>query len=222
MINKKFFLIILLLFIFSQLLSISLKEAFDNATEQGEYDKFLTLETNVTYTGGLYIGKVLGYISNQLDGPEGLDVYIQGNGAIIDLQGQEICISYVNNILEITDCVIINGNIRYRGINSASYSVQPQGSVSFVTFYQPQDYGIRITGCGEGITVENNIIVDAVNTGYDFNYITGETAPFLITGVSIAISLFEGTYGMPILMGNWSYHSDETVNTDSLFHFSGL
>ena len=202
--------------------AILLKEVYDNATAQEGFDKYLILETGQTYTGGLYIGKVLGYLSNELDGPEGIDVFIEGNGAIIDLQGQEICISYVNNQMSITDCIIINGNVRYRGIDSSIYTVQPVGTVSNVTFYKPQDYGVRITGCGEGITITNNIIVDAVNTGNDFNYITGETAPFLITGSSVSMSLFGGIYGIPVITGNWSYHSDPVVNADSLMHFSAL
>lgn len=219
---KHIYLVLTMLLIISSLWSISLKETYDTAEEQGEYEKYIQLETGVTYTGGLYIGKVLGYISNELDGPDGIDVHIQGNGAVIDLQGQEICMSYVNNILEITDCIILNGNIRFRGINSTLYNVQPTGYVTDITFYKPQDYGIRITGCGEGITLQNNIIVDAVNTGPDFNYITGETAPFLITGPSIAISLFDDIYGTPVILDNWSYHSDSIINADSLYHFCGL
>jgi hypothetical protein len=48
---------------------------------------------------------------------EGVDVKLVGNGAMIDLQGEQICMSYCSNRLDIEDCVIINGNIRFRGDN---------------------------------------------------------------------------------------------------------
>ena len=80
---------------------------------QGRDVFVVELEAGVTYTGGLYIGKVFNRINALFEGV-GHDVRIVGNGAILDLEGGEICISYCGNTLDIDDCVIVNGNIRYR------------------------------------------------------------------------------------------------------------
>lgn len=216
---KKIIFIILLFYLTISLSSISLKEVYETAPAQGEYDKYLELETGVTYTGGLLIGKILDPISYELEGEEGQDVRIMGNGAILDLQGEQICISYCDNKLDIDDCIIINGNIRYRGIN-AGYVVQiPTGYVRYITFYKSHDYGIRLQGSGEDILLERNIVVDAVNTGNDYIYTNGISSDWLPTGASFGISIQYGFYGIPDVIDNWSFHSDEEINADLLNHF---
>jgi len=215
-----FFLYILIILITSTLSALSLKEAFDEAEPDFGYDKYLELNTGEIYKGGLLIGKILCPISDELEGEEGLDVKIQGNGAIIDLQGEEICISFCNNALSIEDCIIINGNIRYRGI-AAGYDIFPNGSVKYVTFYNPHDYGVRIYAAGNGISLENNIFVNAQNTGNDYIYTNGISSEFLPTGSNVTISAIYG-YGIPDLIDNWSYHTDIHINADSLNHFMQL
>jgi len=91
--KKYFFLIILLNFVFN-IHSLTLKEVYEMAPAQGEYDKYLILETGVTYTGGLLIGKIYDPIIDELTGQEGVDVCIEGNGAILDLEGEQFCISF--------------------------------------------------------------------------------------------------------------------------------
>ena len=54
---KKHFFGVMFILIGSILYSITLKEAYDSAPSQAGYDKYLELETGVTYTGGLLIGK---------------------------------------------------------------------------------------------------------------------------------------------------------------------
>lgn len=201
--------------------AISLKEVYDAAGGGFGYDKYLELETGVTYTGGLLLGSVLSPITNELEGEEGLDVRIVGNGAILDLGGQELCISYCSNQLVIDDCIVLNGNIRYRGI-AAGYDLNPAGSVSYITFYKTHDYGIRLYGAGQNIILERNLAVDATDTGPDFIYTTGIAAEWLPTGANYCISVQYGFYGIPELVDNWSFHSRENVNADSLRHFLHL
>ncbi len=136
------------------------------------------------------------------------NVKIVGNGAILDLQGQQICISYCNKQLDIEDCVIINGNIRFRGDNTLNFDAIPTGSVRYVTFYQPHDYAIRLQGAGTGITIERNLVVDVVDTGVDFNPYNGVSSLLLPSGTSYSGSVQIQDYGFPFIKDNWSYHSN--------------
>ncbi len=202
--------------------SIPLQKAFDNAGPGGGYDKVVVLEPGQVYTGGLFIGPVLSLISVGMEGPPGMDVLIQGNGAILDLEGGQICISYCNNRLDIEDCVILNGNIRFRGLRTAFHDVVPFGSVRHVTFYRPYDYGIRLQGSGAGILLERNLVVDAVDTGYDFHWGHGAPHEWLPTGTCIAFSVQAGQYGVPQIRENWSFHTDPERNDLLLAHYSIL
>ena len=219
---KKIVLSILLLIFGFNAYSIILKEVYEIAPAQGEYDKYLVLETGVIYTGGLLIGKIYDPNIADLSGQDGLNVRIEGNGAILDLEGEQICISFCDNKLDIDNCVIINGNIRYRGINNALGEVMPNGYVQYCTFYQPHDYAIRLQGAGGNIILERNIFVDAVDTGDDFTHLNGSSMEWLPTGSNVAISIFYGTYGIPTLLDNWSYHSEEEINLDGTKHFVEL
>ena len=219
--NKLLLFIFLLIFGFNAH-SITLKEVYEIAPAQGEYDKYLVLETGVTYAGGLLIGKIFDPNIDELSGQDGLNVRIEGNGAILDLEGEQICISFCDNKLDIDNCVIINGNIRYRGINNALGEVMPNGYVQYCTFYQPQDYAIRLQGAGGNIILERNIFADAVDTGDDFTHLSGSPMEWLPTGSNVAISIFYGTYGIPNLLDNWSYHSEEEINLDGTKHFVEL
>jgi hypothetical protein len=201
---------------------LSLKEAVDAAGPAHGYDKYVVLETGVTYTGGLLIGPVLSGISYLLEGDPGLDVCIVGNGAILDLQGQLLCISYCNNRLDLEDCVVIRGGIRFRGMNDATHPVQPIGSIRYVTFYGPHEYGLRLQGAGEGITLERNIIVDAADTGDDYIYTNGIASDWLPTGTNISFSVQSGFYGTPVVQHNWSYHNNPETNADEIAHVSLL
>jgi len=202
--------------------ALTLKEAVDASGPGGGYDTYVVLETGVTYTGGLLIGPILSSVTYLLEGTEGQDVRIVGNGAILDLQGQQLCISYCSNRLDIDDCVVLNGNIRYRGMNNSSYQVMPTGSVRHVTFYGPHDYGVRIQGAGEGITVERNLSVNARDTGYDYIYTNGISTSWLPTGTNFSFSAQMGFYGVPVVQHNWSYHTDPEINAAPLSHFSLL
>jgi hypothetical protein len=196
----------------------SLKEMYDLASPGSGYDRDIVLETGVTYTGGLWVGKTFNRITAKFEGPEE-DVRIVGNGAILDLRGGEITIGYSNNRLDIEDCVILNGNVRYRGYDDSTTHLVPEGSVRYVTFYKPHDYGVRMSACGAGILVERNIVVDAVDTGPDFMFLTGDFGEWLYTGMSIPVSDNAGGYD---IFDNWSFHADPVANADPVRHFGVL
>ncbi|MBS3741741.1 MAG: hypothetical protein KGY75_06925 [Candidatus Cloacimonetes bacterium] len=219
---KKILFLSLLLFAAVNLSAISLKQVYESAPAAGGYDKYLELETGHIYTGGLLIGKVLDPVNSELSGYEGRDVRIAGNGAILDLQGEQLCISYCENELAIDNCIIINGNIRFRGIAQPDTTSMPTGFVKYCTFYNTDDYGVRLQGAGDSITIERNIFVDAVDTGPGFIYTNGTSTPLIITGANVAISVFYNTYGIPNLLHNWSFHTEPAINADSTRHFVAL
>ena len=191
----------------------SLQQVYDLAGPGGGYDKYLELETGVTYTGGIFMGATFNRITAEFIG-RGEDVRIVGNGAILDLQGAQITFAYCNNRLDIEDCVIINGDLRFRGYDDTVTTLVPEGSVKYVTFYRPHDYAVRTFGCGSDILIDHNIFVDVVNTGPDFGYLNGVANDWLPTGSSIAFSIA----AIPQAYDNWSYHSDPDTNADLLNH----
>ena len=195
---------------------------YENASPADGYDKYIELQTGVTYTGGLQMGQMFDLITAELIGSEAVNVCIKGNGAILDLQGEQICFAHTDNRFDIEDCVIVNGNIRFRGDNGLIPGIFPQGSVKYVTFYNPHDYGVRLQGAGAGIEISNNIIVDVVDTGYDFKIYSGLSHYWLPTGTSISASIQYGTYGLPNAHDNWTYHSDWRLNQEPLTHYSLL
>lgn len=200
----------------------SLQQAFEQAGPANGYQKWVELETGRVYTGGLMIGPGLSPIEHRLVGPPGQDVRIVGNGAILDLEGGQLLISYCTNRLDIDDCVVLNGNIRFRGINTAADVAMPQGSVRYVTFWRPHDYGVRLQGSGDGITIERNLVVSAIDTGPDWIYTHGMANAWLPTGTNISFSGQAGFYGVPVVTGNWTFHEDPRLNLDPLRHFSRL
>ena len=201
---------------------MSLREAYDLAGPDQGYDKYVELETGVVYTGGLLIGPVFSPITWELEGEPGLDVCIVGNGAILDLQGGQLCLSYCNMRLDIEDCIVLRGNIRYRGMNTHDHVVIPEGSVRYVTFYDTDDYGIRLQGAGDGVHLERNIFVNAIDTGYDFMYTHGASHEWLPTGMNLSFSIQAGFYGTPAIRDNWSFHTDPEINAQPLAHYGML
>jgi hypothetical protein len=196
----------------------TLRGAYDAAGPGDGYDKLVILEPGVVYTGGLLIGPLLVPETGDLMGEPGRDVCIRGGGAVLDLQGGQICISYCDNRLDIENCVITGGNVRFRGSDYEGCG-HPYGSVRYVTFWRPHDYGVRLQGAGEGIEVYRNIVVDAVDTGPDWIFGNGYPADFIPTGRNFAGSAFPGLYGVPSVQENWSYHTDPHVNDLPRHHF---
>ena len=202
--------------------AVTLREVYEAAEPGGGYDRDVMLETGQVYTCGLLIGPILSPLSWELDGESGQDVRITGNGAILDLRGEQICISFCENRLDIEDCVVLNGNVRFRGMNTADYIKIPEGSVRYCTFYGPHDYGVRLQGSGQNITIERNIVVDAVDTGWDYIYTHGASTEWIPTGTNISMSGQAGFYGVPVVHENWTWHTDPAQNATPLAHFSFL
>jgi hypothetical protein len=203
--------------------STPLQEAYESAPAQGGYDRYLVLETGVVYTGGLLIGPTWDDDRQMFrDDEAGLSVKIEGRGAILDLQGRQICISYCRHRLDIEDCIIIGGGIRFRGDISLTEDRRPVGSVRYCTFYRPHDYAVRFEGAGEGILLERNIVVDPVDTGLDFMIWNGEFGSLLPTGLAFGLSVQVQTYGFPEVLENWTYFTDPWLNSEALHHFGFL
>lgn len=193
----------------------SLKEMYDRALPAHGYDRYIELESGVVYTGGLWIGGTFNRIAAEFEGG-GEDVRIVGNGAILDLKRGEICIAYCQNRLDISDCVILDGCVKFRGYKDSSVTLKPQGSVSWITFYRPADYAVRMHGCGAGIRVERNLVADAVDTGPDFMYLNGEQNDWLPTGTSFSLDLNSSGFEV---VENFTWHSDIAKNRNPLRHF---
>ncbi len=196
---------------------VTLREAVQSAGPAGGYDRWVQLETGVVYTGGLLNGPIFMPFSHKPNGPPGEDIRIVGNGAILDLQGGQICVSYCNNRLDIDDCVILNGGIRWRGYHL--FDLHPVGSARNITFYRPHDYALCARNAGPGIVLERNLIVDVVDTGSDFLMFNGMPFDWIPTGSGAAFCI---TTSPPLARENWSWHSDRALNLDPLTHFTFL
>ena len=216
--NTRYLTGILLMLLASIVSATTLKEAYSSAPAGDNYDKVLTLTSGELYTGSLQIGGYFNSITAEFCDTLGANVRIIGNGAILDLQGGFITIQYTDKRLDISDCVIINGGVKFRGTTEGN-DLLPEGSVSHVTFYQAEDYAVRINSCGSGILVEDNIFVDTYSTGDDFVNFTSFTLEWLPTGYNVVHSIFYTEYGFPEINNNWSYFSDPRANQDSLRHY---
>ena len=107
---------------------VTLQSVFDTAEPSNGYDKYVILEQNMIYTGevGVYEG----------------NVFIEGNGAIVDLnEGLGIWVyaeeEYPAN-LDIEFVTIING-----GYNGLTFNGTSTGNISNCNFIQ-NAYGIQI------------------------------------------------------------------------------
>lgn len=214
------FYITVILILSINLLSMTLKEAFDLSGPGEGYDKLVVLEKGKLYTGGLFLGYVNNPFTFKDDYVNEINVRIKGNGAIIDLQNGQIQFGNTPNILDIDSCVIINGTLRYCGTpdGMGGYFI-PYGSVKNITFYNSIDYGVRMDGAGKNMFLNNNLVVNCISTGIDFPFNNSFPSLYLKTGTSFAFSPFEW-YGYPLLQDNWSYnvrYADEPM-----IHFSML
>lgn len=202
---------------------LSLQSVFETAPARDGYDRFLELETGRIYTGGLQVGATWDDDQAQfIDAELGLDVMIAGNGAVLDLQGQSIRISFCTNRLDMQDCIVLDGGVRFVGDRTLAVDRVPSGSVRYCTFYRPVDYAVRLMGAGAGVTCERNLVVDPVDTGQDVVIWSGITGLHLPTGLAFGISVQTDAFGMPDLRDNWTWHSEPRANEDPLHHFGFL
>lgn len=126
----------------------SLYSVFNNADPAFGYDKYLVLEPDITYTGGL------GVYENR--------VFIEGNGAVIDLQEGGGIWVYADDAaqgsLDIDRCSIVNGG--FYGLN---YSGISTGSVTNCNLFD----------CEMGIQLADTSNVVLKNTNFVNNQIYG-------------------------------------------------
>lgn len=202
---------------------LPLQAVFEAAPARDGYDRYLELETGRIYTGGLQVGPTWDDDHARFDDAElGLDVMIAGNGAILDLRGQPIRISFCGNRLDVQDCIVLDGGVRFIGDNDAARDRTPAGSVRHCTFYRPEDYAVRLMGVGAGVTCERNLVVDPVDTGQDVTIWAGIAGTNLPTGLAFALSVQTGAFGLPVVRENWTWHADPRANADQLHHFGFL
>jgi len=127
---------------------ISLQEIFDNAPEYGEYEKYIILEPNTTYTGGIGIF-------------EG-DVYIDCQGSIIDLEEGNGIWVYADveypSSLNIEYCTITNG--LYYGL---SFGGMASGNISNCNFINT-DFGLKLFDVSD-VSIINSIFSDHLTYG---------------------------------------------------------
>ena len=140
--------LLLIIISISYLLSISLQEAYDEANSYEEYDKYLFLDSNITYTGGLGI-----YEGN---------VFIDCNGAIIDLQeGQGIWLyadEEYNSSLDIQHCSIVNG--LYYGLSFGGIST---GNIYNCNFHST-NFGLKLFD-ESSVYITNSIFINQQSMG---------------------------------------------------------
>ena len=131
-----------ILLIINILLCVPLQDVYDSAMPANGYDKYIVLDQNIIYEGGIGIY-------------EGT-VFINCSGAIIDLeQGNGIWIysdEYVSSSLDIRNCSIINGE--YYGI---SYSGNSTGNIINCNFIN-NDIGIKLYDTSSTYVTNTNFI----------------------------------------------------------------
>lgn len=148
MINYLFYRMFIALLLINSLFAITLQEAFDSAPAYENYDKYVVLNPDSIYYGGLglYEGTVL----------------IHGNGAIIDLQSQGGIWVYGDENypchLDIKYSSIINGE--YYGISFGGTSTGTIENCNFIN----NDMGVKLFDHSE-VHINNTNFVDNITYG---------------------------------------------------------
>ena len=110
------------------LFGATLQEAFEAAEPGNGYDKYISLDSDIIYTGGIGVF-------------EG-DVMIAGNGAVIDLEdGTGIWVygdEYYPASLDVEYCTII-----YGAYSAVSYGGTSTGSLNNINFVR-NDFGVKL------------------------------------------------------------------------------
>jgi len=122
---------------------ISLQEVFIQAGSQDGYDKYIELDPDSLYTGDLFI-------------PNGLNVYIDGRGALIYGLPYYTSIHVFGSHLDISHCAI------FGGYNAIFLDTMSTGNVNSNTIVGCQNIGIFVLyqDPSEDVEVWDNIITD--------------------------------------------------------------
>jgi len=81
---------------------------------------------------------------------------------------------------------------------------------------------VRLLSSARNIELEYNIIVDPVDTGYDFLYLNGTANDWLPTGLAFAMSELPTWPTGPDVNDNWTWFSDPGANGNALLHYGLL
>ena len=134
---------------------ITLQEAYDIAQSYEEYEKYVQLDPNSIYTGGLGLY-------------EG-DTFIDCNGSVIDLEGGNGIWIYADeqypSSLEIKHCTIINGI--YHGISFGGTSIGNIVNCNFIN----TSFGLKLFD-QSNVTISNSILAN--NNTYGIGIYTEE------------------------------------------------
>tara|TARA_Y100000996_G_scaffold15180_1_gene11663 strand:+ start:2095 stop:2619 length:525 start_codon:yes stop_codon:yes gene_type:complete len=126
----------------------TLQDAFNNASAYGEYEKYIILEPNTIYTGGIGIY-------------EG-DIYINCQGSIIDLEEGNGIWVYADveypSSLDIEYCTITNG--LYYGL---SYGGMAEGEINNCNFIST-GFGLKLFDVSN-VSVTNSIFANQSTYG---------------------------------------------------------
>ena len=135
--------ILLKFVVFGLVFPITLQDMFDNASPMFDYQKYIILDSNEIYTGGVGIFED--------------NVYIEGNGATIDLEyGLGIWVYSDGEILsnlDISKATLING-AEY-GISYAGYSTGNILNTNIIN----STYGVKIFD-NSIVNIKNTNIID--------------------------------------------------------------
>jgi nitrous oxidase accessory protein NosD len=133
--------------------AVTLQSVYLSAPSQAGYDRYLELESGMTYTGGI-------------DVSSGMTVCIKGNGATIDLQGSMIQVADYTTRLDIDHCVLVHGGNPDYGTGQAALNfVASSGNVSNNTIYG-NTLGIRVyLSPLNAVRIKNNIVVKNLFAG---------------------------------------------------------
>ena len=133
---------ILIYFITNLIFCVSLQDMYNNAEPLNGYDKYIILDENDIYTGGIGIFEER--------------TYIEGNGSIIDLElglGLWVYSDSISNVkLDISRCTIINGS-EY----ALSYSGYSEGSIINCNLINSV-YGIKLFEYSNVLIKNSNLI----------------------------------------------------------------
>jgi hypothetical protein len=122
---------------------ISLQEVFIQADGYAGYDKYIELDADSIYIGDLYI-------------PEGLRVFIDGHGAMINGLPYYTSIHVWGSLLDVSHCVI------YGGYNGIVFDTLSAGTINSNTVVGCNNIGITVLyqDLSDDAEIWDNIVTD--------------------------------------------------------------
>jgi parallel beta-helix repeat protein len=159
-------------------LAKTLQSAYDEAGPGEGYDKLLVLNPNVTYTGGLSV-------------VQGKKSCIRGNGALCDLDGNQVFISQPGTLCDVTGCCFVDGSFLGALYISDGASANVDGNTICKS-------GIGVyVWMNASATVKNNVIFKNTKTGAPMYGIAKHQST---TSLNVLYNDVDANYG-----GNYMY-----------------